>query len=102
MDQPQDERIKESWLIEEFAFTGALGRLRLWWYSVAARWAVYHLIRQQNQVNQLIRRELLDQAAWLSAQDQDQVALRQQVAELRTQLVQANKRIALLEQQLAD
>lgn len=102
MDPLQNRKLAETWLLEEWQFEGVIGRLRLLWYSVASRWAVFYLIRQQNQVNGLIRQELLDQAEWLTAQDREQVELRQQVAELRTQLVQAQKRIVALEQRLAE
>lgn len=95
----------EPWQLEELAFQsqtavvgGLIGRFRALWYSVAAKWAVRHLITQQNQINRLIYQSLQSQAAWLSAQDKELVSLRQQLAEVTAQLVQTQKRLAELEE----
>lgn len=105
MSEKQQDALSQDWVVQELAFrshTAVVGsliaRLRSVWYSVAAKWAIRHIIAQQNQINQLIRHALHDQATWLTTQDKELVALRQQLAEVTVQLVQAQQRIEKLEQ----
>jgi GT2 family glycosyltransferase len=44
--------------LQEFTFSTGAGPLRQAWYSVGSKWAVRHLIQQQNQLNQQLFQQL--------------------------------------------
>lgn len=95
--------LETDWTLEEWQFptrpgilSGLVRRIRQVWYSVAAQWAVRHLIQQQRLINTTLQEEvrtlktnnqaLTQQVQWftecLTQQEQNQAHLTRQIAEL--------------------
>jgi hypothetical protein len=95
--------LETDWTLQEWQFPtrpgvipGLVRRIRQAWYSVAAQWAVRHLIQQQRLINTTLQEELrilktnnqalTQQVQWLasslSEQEQTQAHLTRQIAEL--------------------
>lgn len=99
--------LETDWTLQEWQFPtrpgvlpGLVRRIRQAWYSVAAQWAVRHLIQQQRLINTTLQAELRTLKAdnqaltqqvqdqqkwfgdWLAQQEQNQAHLTRQMAEL--------------------
>lgn len=85
----------------ETAVVGALiARLREMWNSVATKWYVRPLLRQQNEFNRLVVERLHDHDSRLIDQDREQTERGHDVAALSAQLAQARRRLAELEEEV--
>jgi GT2 family glycosyltransferase len=78
-----------------------LARFRSVWHGVAGKWALRHVIQQQNDINRQIvtRLQLMDER--LVAQDQAHSQLVYDVAEMGLQLAQMNRLLQSIDERLA-
>lgn len=99
--------LETDWTLEEWQFPARPGlfsslvrRIRQAWYSMAAQWAMRHLVQQQRLINATLQAELRTLKAehqaltqqvqdqqkwfgdWLAQQEQQQAHLTRQIAEL--------------------
>jgi GT2 family glycosyltransferase len=84
-----------------------IARLRAAWNSVSTKWYVRPLLQQQNEFNVLAVTEIAAQAArirdhdaWLIAQDREQAEFVRDLAELRLLVVQMNRLLLELNEDL--
>lgn len=80
---------------------GLVAWLRTQWNNVATRWYVLPLVQQQNEINAswlaIFKKQTDKFQQQLTALEQDQVEVIQQVAELEYHMQQLDQRIARLE-----
>jgi len=76
-------------LLEEFSFPSnvpvigpLISLIRRFLYSLTAKWAVWFLIQQQNQINQMIEDWIREKEALLIDLDRDLALLARKVAEI--------------------
>jgi hypothetical protein len=105
--QEQNWLLERAWVEErpfmsETAVVGGLiVRFRQLWNSVAAKWYIRPLLRQQNEFNQLIAQSIYEQNEWLIAQDHEQTANNHNIAELTVQLIQTNRLLHSIDERLS-
>ncbi|HEX6383407.1 MAG TPA: glycosyltransferase family 2 protein [Anaerolineae bacterium] len=71
------------------------------WNSISTRWYVRPLLQQQNDFNQHLVQRLQEHTARLTAQEQAQVELIQDAAELTEQLKEMNRLLQSIDERLA-
>ena len=103
-------------LLEEFSFPSRvpvvgplISLMRRFLYSLTAKWAVWFLIHQQNQINQMIENRLREQESLLREQEsllrEQESLLREQESSLRKQeslLIDLDRDLALLTRTVAE
>lgn len=95
-------QIKERPFVSETAVVGGLiAKFREFWNSISTKWYIRPLLQQQNEFNRLVTQSILEHDDWLIAQDHEQTANTQKIAELTAQLIQTNRLLHSIDERLA-
>ena len=104
--------LQEKGRLEEQPFTSSaplVGPLIVWlrgaWYSMAAKWVIRPIIRQQNEFNNLIVQQMSNAESQIFEQvieqDREQTVLIREMGELSLQLKQMNRLLEAIDGRLA-